>query len=699
MDINQIGLSSTISIPKGNFDFLIEATHNEQLYLCCLNAERLMMVDYDECLLALRRAIETLGVELEKIYRTEVYDLTEKEASRTIYVDLKRAKDNKTSRKERRRISKKNFFIRHVIDFEKKDHEAYTRIQIHGFVEEYKRAYPYELSEPENENNSLKSIAYDMYSRCSLPLKNRGIAGNTDCRNLIKLFRQLLCLLNYVQEPYDIKLTPMGEYFPVPEEHYEELGFIKGENVKMYVSEDGSKYYLLKRKDFEYLDPTDELLYNERMQELDMLDAMWNRMLNSPGNEVYVKAEIGTPEYRKQVFPFTSKPTVMNQKFVERISKKSKREELVRGLIRDMLIMHTMNPPVIHRNLTPECIYVCDEKRGLFTYVVKNEKSYGLEITNEVSMRNSMDEYFNNKTMQLFLAPELRNGQIPEIYDDKMADIYSLGKLIRYIYARDESRIRDFVERLISKDPGKRPTIQEVGHMFDDEVVTFEATVFEGSQIVSEFRLLVFTRYHGFENYYIDESVFVGRMASPESKDIKVDSPIASRVHGQFIKHENGFTYADNNSTNGTFINGVLYGAERKGKTEEKQLAIGDIIRIDHPEFKKPHRNAVLMFVLNPSHHEMVERSIDLVEGMDIYVGRDYGDIRLSSNRVSKRHARFVMKNGVLYVQDFDSKNGVYLNGKRIAGPTKLYSMDSVRIEDYIFIVTEKKLYYYAEKD
>ena len=153
----------------------------------------------------------------------------------------------------------------------------------------------------------------------------------------------------------------------------------------------------------------------------------------------------------------------------------------------------------------------------------------------------------------------------------------------------------------------------------------------------------------------------------------------------------------DMNSTNGTFINGVLYGAERQGLTERKQLEVGDILRIDHPEFKKPHRNAVLMFILNSSHREMTSKYINLVNGMDIYIGRDYGDVRLINNRVSKRHARFVMKNDVLYIQDLDSKNGVFVNGNRITESTKLYPMDSIRIEDYIFIVTEKKIYYYAD--
>ena len=698
MEINQISINETINIPKGNFDFVIEATHNEQLYLCCLEAERLLCVNYDECIRHIRRAIELVGVDLEKWYRAEKYDLSAKEALRTINIDLKRGKEFKNYRKERRRISKKNFFIRHIIDFEKKDHEEYTRSQIDQFIDDYRRVFPVALSDNRYENKSIKAISYDMYTRCSVPTHTPGYCGKEDALNLLRLFRQLLCLINYVQEPYDFSLTPIGDYFPVPVEYYDELGFIHGSNIKMYVSADGSKFYLLKQKDIEYLNVLDSKEYKKRLHEIDMLNVMWERSLQSIGINDYENTEIGTPDFRHQVYEFISKPQAMTQEFVNKIDKRSKREELVRGIIRAIRIMHHSNPPVVNKYLNPECIYVCENRHGIVPFVVKFDNETMPVMRNTHSGNEGISNYFNNINLQKYVAPEIRNNSdLAPDYDDRSADIYSLGKLIKFIYGRDESKVRDFVEGLICKDPMKRPDIDRVSVMYDDEVVLFEPTIFEDGCVLTDFRLLVFTNYNGFTNYVIDESVGIGRMANEKSGDIKVDSPIASRSHGQFIRQDDGFVYMDMNSTNGTFINGILYGSERKGRTDLKKLRIGDIIRIDNPEFKKPHRNAVLMFVLSNSGHEMSQKTINLVNGMDIYVGRDYGDIKLSSNRVSKRHARFVMKNNTLHVQDFDSKNGVYVNGKRIEGASILHPMDSVRIEDYIFMITEKKIYYYAE--
>ena len=242
-----------------------------------------------------------------------------------------------------------------------------------------------------------------------------------------------------------------------------------------------------------------------------------------------------------------------------------------------------------------------------------------------------------------------------------------------------------------------RPSIADAARLYDDEVVYFEPTVLMGNEVLTEFRLLIFTPYHGFDNYIIDDTVTVGRMFSSSGRDIKVDSPIASRTHGRFIKTDQGFEYMDMISTNGTFINGVLYGAQRSGRSDTKKLMIGDILKIDHPEFKNTHRNAVLMFVLGPSNHEMEEHTLDISEGIDISVGRENGDIILANNRVSKRHARFVVKDSLLYIQDLNSTNGVYVNGIKITGSTVLHNMDSVRIEDYVFIVSGKKIHYFSE--
>ena len=697
MEINQIGITPNISIPKGNFDFVLEATHNEQLYLGCLEAEKHMMTDYDECLIGIRRAIEMLGIELEKWSRAEINNVTPQEALRSIFIDLKRARNSKGGHRDRRRISRKNFYMRHVIDFEKRDHEEYTKAQIRDFVREYAEVYPYEFAEGRRANKSMKNVAGDMYVRCSRPLKDKGCGTKEDCNALIRFFHRLLCLLNYVQEPFEPEIVPFGDYYPIPTEYYEELELIRGTNFRMYVSGDGKTYYMLKRRDIEYLDILNPDIYKQRLKELDMMEEVWSRLSGLPGYKPHTPEEIGTHDYRRMVFEFARKPRALTQSVIDRIEKAGMREELVRSIVRMLRLMHEGSPRIAHLGLNPECIYVCVTGELILPYIVDFDASRTLNVRNEYPGRAMIEDYFNAVDLKKFIAPEIRNAPDVLPKDPCAADIYSFGKLVRYVYGKNEKKVRAYVECLIIKDPSKRPTIAQAGRAFDDEVVYFEPTVTMGLEVMDEFRLLVFTPFHGFDNHLINDTVTIGRMYSSDGKDIKVDSPIASRTHGRFIKTDTGFEYTDMLSTNGTFINGVLYGAQRQGRTEPRALKFGDILKIDTPELKKAHRNAVFMFILGPSHHEMRQYSIDIEEGLDISVGREQGDVILTNNRVSKRHARFVVKNGSVYIQDLNSTNGLYVNGKPAKNPVRLHPMDSVRIEDYVFVVTEKKIYYCAE--
>ena len=697
MEVNQIRITPHIIIPKGNFDFVLEATHNEQLYLGCLEAEKHMMTDYDACLIGIRRAMEMLGIELERQGREELYNITSQEALRSIFIDLKRIKSNRNGLKERRRISRKNFFMRHVVDFAKKDHEDYTKEQIMDFIRDYAEVYPYEYLDDRRANKSMKNIAQDMYVRCSRPLKEKGCGTGEDCAALIRMFHRLMCLLNYVQEPFEYELVPFDDYYPIPSEYYEELEFVKGSNFGMYVSGDGKTYYMLKRKDAEYLDSLNPDVHRQRSEELERIGMLWERLSTMAGYGPCRVEEIGTQDYRRLVLEFEGRPHALTQNVIDNIDKSGMKEELIRSIVRMLRCMHEGNPPIAHMSLNPEYIYVCVKVDVILTYIVDFDMARMLNVRNEYPGRDMIEDHFNAVDLKKFIAPEIRNS--PDITPEEpcAADIYSLGKLVKYVYGKNEKKVRDYVENLIIKDPAERPTIAAAGRAFDEEVVYFEPTVTLGLEVMDEFRLLVFTNFRGFEDHVVSDTVSVGRMFSSEGKDIKIDSPIASRTHGKFEKTDEGFEYSDMLSTNGTFINGVLYGAQRRGRTEPKALKFGDILKIDTPELKKEHKNAVYMFVLRPSKYKMKQYEIDIEDGLDVYIGREEGDIILTNNRVSKKHARFVVKNGSLYIQDLKSTNGLYVNGKQAGRPVRLNPTDSVRIEDYVFIVTDKKIYYFAE--
>jgi hypothetical protein len=75
----------------------------------------------------------------------------------------------------------------------------------------------------------------------------------------------------------------------------------------------------------------------------------------------------------------------------------------------------------------------------------------------------------------------------------------------------------------------------------------------------------------------------------------------------------------------------------------------------------------------------------------EITVGRAAEGVtfRLGERNVSRRHARFVLQGGSVFVEDLGSTTGTRVNGERIGGRRKLRGGDLVQIGDYDVAVLE----------
>jgi len=68
-----------------------------------------------------------------------------------------------------------------------------------------------------------------------------------------------------------------------------------------------------------------------------------------------------------------------------------------------------------------------------------------------------------------------------------------------------------------------------------------------------------------------------------------------------------------------------------------------------------------------------------------VTIGRKEGNtIRLTERNVSRRHARILRQDGMVYVEDLGSYNGVRVNGNRIAGRVPVHEGDRIQIGDYL---------------
>ena len=70
----------------------------------------------------------------------------------------------------------------------------------------------------------------------------------------------------------------------------------------------------------------------------------------------------------------------------------------------------------------------------------------------------------------------------------------------------------------------------------------------------------------------------------------------------------------------------------------------------------------------------------------DLTIGRkDDNSIVISDQHISGNHANIIVRNDSLFIEDLNSTNGTYLNGKKISGKMKLANKDEIKIGSTVF--------------
>ena len=81
------------------------------------------------------------------------------------------------------------------------------------------------------------------------------------------------------------------------------------------------------------------------------------------------------------------------------------------------------------------------------------------------------------------------------------------------------------------------------------------------------------------------------------------------------------------------------------------------------------------------------EGSILLLNGV-ITIGRKDGNtVKLTDQYVSGNHAKIVVKNNEVLIEDLNSTNGVFINEEKVTGYAKLRANDKIRIGSATFKV------------
>ncbi|AQR97932.1 MULTISPECIES: FHA domain-containing protein [Clostridium] len=82
---------------------------------------------------------------------------------------------------------------------------------------------------------------------------------------------------------------------------------------------------------------------------------------------------------------------------------------------------------------------------------------------------------------------------------------------------------------------------------------------------------------------------------------------------------------------------------------------------------------------------ELKEGSIIPIRS-DLTIGRKSDNlIVLNEQHISGNHAKILVRNDSLFLEDLNSTNGTYLNGTKITGKVKLSNKDEIKIGNVIF--------------
>lgn len=207
--------------------------------------------------------------------------------------------------------------------------------------------------------------------------------------------------------------------------------------------------------------------------------------------------------------------------------------------------------------------------------------------------------------------------------------------------------------------------------------------------------LFILEKGRGLSIVRLDGDMTLGRKSPDSHSDITLNSCIVSRNHGEFSFIDNAYYYKDNNSLNGTFINGIKLEKYNERGSRAVKLVDGDVIRIDRSQLDVPHDEAVEMIFSTTFSADEQWQVYPLGRNYSIKIGRNIDDgISLSDFMASRNHATLQLSAGRWKIVDNNSRNGVSVNKNQVEGERFLNPLDVIRIANTTLIFTGSEIIY-----
>ena len=224
-------------------------------------------------------------------------------------------------------------------------------------------------------------------------------------------------------------------------------------------------------------------------------------------------------------------------------------------------------------------------------------------------------------------------------------------------------------------------------------------TLFYFQENFYEAMLFVFDENSKMSKHPIEGVCVIGRKSSQYTPSVALTSSIISRSHGEITCVNERYFYYDHNSTNGTYVNGELIGKNSPTHKLAVEIKDGDVLSFDIISNGKHHPERVTAIFTTSLSKQVKWKKISLSKDIaEISIGRSsQSGLNLNNDMISEKHASFFGSQNGWVIIDHQSKNGVYVNGKRINAPQYLRNGDVVRIVNAFFVFYENALLFCEE--
>ncbi len=485
MSNNFINITPQISIPKGNYARI--KFDDPILYDMCYEAERLIYTNSLASMRQFRLVTDKIGEQFELKKRIADRDLS----------PIQIQEEKERVEKEAKKIMARTFvpatvLIREINKKRKTNKEEYEKARDNGY-QALKSHNKYIVNMEAGEQiTALRKIMNENFVH---DFHFMWEAAKTTSEVLFGY----LSILYGEYKQYDSSLIPYGDYVAIPSSEYKKLN-IYDEKVCLYIREDDKdiKYYVLRG---------DETDTDKRNNEI--MKTLWDEGNITPNNIVMDNGYIGEEGCRKRVMRITAQPESLN--VIANTMTENEKKDVVIAIIKTIKTLHSMNPVVTHRSLSPMSFLVCRGKNGIrpFLYDLGTAKQIGVE--KDYTVIGEIDKINNAATLAPFIAPEVLSRHIKDELADK-ADIFSLGKIIKYMLGEEQTLIDcELLESMCDSDYNKRPNIEAVSAAITSKLASYSYSCALLTQRFTSHKQQDAFWINGYDVYMADNVSYIGK--------------------------------------------------------------------------------------------------------------------------------------------------------------------------------------------